>query len=62
MAWMREAGRHGYTSAPSGALTNTTASGRLAEAERGFVASIAGWQAVGLLALAAWGGYELGQV
>ena len=36
--------------------------GRLAEAERALVDGIAGWQAVGLLAVAASGGYELGQV
>ena len=36
--------------------------GRLAEAERALVGGIAGWHAAGLLAVAASGGYELGQV
>ena len=36
--------------------------GRLAEAERAFVSSIAGWRAAGLPTVTAWGGYELGQV
>ena len=36
--------------------------GRLAEAERALVDGIAGWHAAGLLAVAASGGYELGQV
>ena len=36
--------------------------GRLAEAERAFVSRVAWWRSVGLLAGAAWDGYELGQV
>ena len=36
--------------------------GRLAEAERAFAASIAGWQAAGQPALTAWPRYQLGQV
>ena len=36
--------------------------GRLAEAERGFVSSIAGWRAAGQATVAAWGSYQLGQV
>ena len=36
--------------------------GRLAEAERAFVAGIAGWHAAGQLTLIAWGCYHLGQV
>jgi len=36
--------------------------GRLAEAERAFVSSIAGWRAVGQPTLAAWGYLQLGQV
>ena len=36
--------------------------GRLAEAERAFVSSIAGWRAAGQPTLTAWGRYELGQV
>ena len=37
-------------------------SGRLAEAERGFVSSIAGWQAAGQPTMIAWGCHHLGQV
>ena len=36
--------------------------GRLAEAERAFVSSIAGWRAAGQPTVTAWGCYELGQV
>jgi LuxR family transcriptional regulator, maltose regulon positive regulatory protein len=36
--------------------------GYLTEAEHGFASRMAGWRAAGLLAVAAWGGYELGQV
>ena len=36
--------------------------GRLAEAERAFVSSIAGWQAAGQPTMTAWGCHELGQV
>ncbi len=36
--------------------------GRLAEAERGSASSLAGWQAAGLFAVAAWHGYELAQI
>ena len=36
--------------------------GRLAEAERAFVSSIAGWRAAGEPLLTAWGIYQLGQV
>ena len=36
--------------------------GRLAEAERAFVSSIASWRAAGLLTVTAWSRYELGQV
>ncbi len=36
--------------------------GRLAEAERAFVSSIAGWRAAGQPTVTAWGGYQLGQV
>ena len=36
--------------------------GRLAEAERAFASSIAGWQAAGQPTLTAWGRYQLGQV
>ena len=36
--------------------------GRLAEAERAFVSSIAGWRAAGQPVLTAWGIYQLGQV
>ena len=36
--------------------------GRLAEAERAFVSSIAGWRAAGQPTLTAWGCYHLGQV
>ena len=36
--------------------------GRLAEAERAFASSIAGWQAACQHLVTAWGGYELGQV
>ena len=36
--------------------------GRLTEAERALVGRVAWWRAAGLLAVAAWGGYELSQV
>ena len=36
--------------------------GRLAEAERGFASSIAGWQAAGQFTMIAWGCHHLGQV
>ena len=36
--------------------------GRLAEAERAFVSSMAGWRAAGQPTVTAWGGYQLGQV
>jgi LuxR family maltose regulon positive regulatory protein len=36
--------------------------GRLTEAERALVRRVAWWRAAGLLAVAAWGGYELSQV
>ena len=36
--------------------------GRLAEAERAFTSSVAGWQAVGQAALTAWHRYQLAQV
>ncbi|MGH3177386.1 MAG: tetratricopeptide repeat protein, partial [Streptosporangiaceae bacterium] len=36
--------------------------GRLAQAERAFVSSIAGWRAAGQPLLTAWGVYQLGQV
>ena len=36
--------------------------GRVAEAERGFVSSVAGWQAAGQPTLIAWGCHDLGQV
>ena len=36
--------------------------GRLAEAERAFVSSIAGWRAAGQPTMTAWGVYQLGQV
>ena len=36
--------------------------GRLAEAERAFVSSIAGWRAAGQPTVTAWGRYQLGQV
>ncbi|MGH3179558.1 MAG: LuxR C-terminal-related transcriptional regulator, partial [Streptosporangiaceae bacterium] len=36
--------------------------GRLADAERAFMASIAGWQAAGQATVAAWGSYQLGRV
>ena len=36
--------------------------GRLAEAERASASSLAGWQAAGLFAVAAWHGYELAQI
>ena len=36
--------------------------GRLAEAERGFASSMAGWQAAGQFTMIAWGCHHLGQV
>ena len=36
--------------------------GRLAEAERAFASSIAGWRVAGQLTMTAWGCHELGQV
>ena len=36
--------------------------GRLADAERAFAASIAGWRAAGQATVAAWGSYQLAQV
>ena len=36
--------------------------GRLAEAERAFVSSIAGWRAAGQPSMTSWGVYQLGQV
>ena len=36
--------------------------GRLAEAERGFASSLAGWQAAGQFTMIAWGCHHLGQV
>ena len=36
--------------------------GRLADAERAFSSSIAGWRAAGQATVAAWGSYQLGQV